>query len=638
MARINEPSMPSKECAFRQQWQPWDPHGVCEFDVGALARGWRRLQLDALVSSTRPHSPPQQSPPQHRSLPQHSSPQSSLPKQSPAQTSSTRQHQHMPAGHYLDFGTSMSITVSLTKRLHETKHRDSIIKPLKFFNRMVFIHRGRHFTPFIKQLEYLIMSINASVLAFPRLTDEELRAALSSFELTSAQQMDPTLDFVTGFYFSDRKGSVVVLEVVAGRQASSRLTAEVIFPCLQANPDCTLLMNTSVLFEERAYASLGPRLYPLCLSHSLQLIVGDTRLYMRDQQASICVRALSQLRALQATDSFSDLSEAPLFPQASDLHLLDLHFGSRQPAIFDESISLTSIPPSPVRDLAIHKCISQRKTLATSRSFGKSSTTATFSRFASDDHVRGESAYRPTDIPDGVFDDELCAPLSPSSSASKYQHLPSTKQQNLSPTLNPTSAQAPSEARRSDELLSEHVFPRFPSTDHVRANKAAVARKSEENSKRHPPQPSVSSAAEEPVFIYASQMRNTAEATRKVLQRQLNGQPASPGMSKIYSYAPDFQSLSIPLEDAQSAEIRKQEIAAKARRTSSGFQVTRVASSGTPNISQLPKVDLPPGPLFDAELRNPYRWDSRARDFDLTSRPHTRTRRRSTAHQPSALT
>ncbi|RDD42894.1 Uncharacterized protein TrispH2_004889 [Trichoplax sp. H2] len=229
---------------FKCKLKPWSPYGEARYNLSDLLLGERVIKLAAPIQCCASIDPTAAENEQNirRSI------------------RGSAKYKPIPAGHYLEFNSELSITINIAYPLEATLLKDAtVIEPLLKslqdcpFTRVVYIFSYEN-KKFLHQLFESISAVNANALELTQLPQKIKEAALSTYKLNEEQRCSHTLDIITGFQILDSEYQVFILEGLAEGGIKTLWQS---LPHLQHDdPNFKVLYDSSVIFDKRLYAKL----------------------------------------------------------------------------------------------------------------------------------------------------------------------------------------------------------------------------------------------------------------------------------------------------------------------------------------------------------------------------------------------
>ncbi|CAE1283438.1 unnamed protein product [Acanthosepion pharaonis] len=229
-------------------------------------------------------------------------------------------------GHYIHSCAMLNVTIKLTYPLIiplVTNPRAPITATYNCpFGRMVFrIGAGRQ--KFLEDVLITIARVNGQALGLNDVPDNILIATLLTLITTRHQRFDRLLDIITGFHIIDESMHLLVVE---GLQNQGIKTLIDRFGDTDL-PEVKILFNTDLICSDRLYASFDVILRKVKLHESLDSIVQQPLIYIRDMVPRPCYDALIQIHELSKCSRLIDAIRNQFFPNANMVRSLSKEFG-----------------------------------------------------------------------------------------------------------------------------------------------------------------------------------------------------------------------------------------------------------------------------------------------------------------------
>ncbi|EDV25838.1 uncharacterized protein TRIADDRAFT_23652, partial [Trichoplax adhaerens] len=300
---------------FKCKLKPWSPYGEARYNLSDLLLGERAIKLAAPIQCCASIDPTAAENEQNirRSI------------------RGSAKYKPIPAGHYLEFNSELSITINIAYPLEATLLKDAtVIEPLLKslqdcpFTRVVYIFSYEN-KKFLHQLFESISAVNANALELTQLPQKIKEAALSTYKLNEEQRCSHTLDIITGFQILDGEYQVFILEGLAEGGIKTLWQS---LPHLQHDdPNFKVLYDSSVIFDKRLYAKLDVDLCRIRLHRSLSSIMQQSLLYIRDMIPRQCFAALNKLRLLTECKTLREAIRNDYFPCVKMVLSMSREFG-----------------------------------------------------------------------------------------------------------------------------------------------------------------------------------------------------------------------------------------------------------------------------------------------------------------------
>jgi hypothetical protein len=187
------------------------------------------------------------------------------------------------------------------KEEKEKKDRE-LLERLKKRPKKAVYERAVYIIPYTSvklatQIQNAFQKINLEGLGIKNGTETDLNTKA----LSEVEKANRDLDIITGFELIDYDKRMYVLE---GLSRGAMAKIETLVPMEAPNsPNCTILKNKWVLFQERIYLDFNCQLKKIKLRDTLEEILPDPSIYLRakvPENIYRCITTLSELRGCRS--------------------------------------------------------------------------------------------------------------------------------------------------------------------------------------------------------------------------------------------------------------------------------------------------------------------------------------------------
>ena len=171
----------------------------------------------------------------------------------------------------------------------------------------------------MSNLKQLFEEVNQTAFNF------ESENEIYSYNLSSQEQDNNELDYITGFQIIDKTIRITILEGITGKGMQR---AKEILPKKKLNDDkIKILTNSTVLFDKRIYSKFNLSLKIIKLRHNLNKYLKTYDIYLNANRFREIYDCFQNLGSILRVETFEEVSRYNLFPTSESLFLMERKHG-----------------------------------------------------------------------------------------------------------------------------------------------------------------------------------------------------------------------------------------------------------------------------------------------------------------------
>ncbi|KAI5093505.1 hypothetical protein C0J45_16643 [Silurus meridionalis] len=324
---------------FREMKKLCDPCGIAKLNFSKLLKGYRYLKLNLPIRASY-------------SVQRLSDDKNDCKENEPETAGALNsQHNSVPAGHYLKANSVLKVQVEIAHPLNSDKTEESFP-----FGRIIYILKYN--TEFLEKLEAEILRINTVAFHVQCYNKETAQRILQGYTMDATERENKYLNALTGFHIIDKDLHLFVLEGLKD-EAIKTLWETVPFKLVEDLEErhIKVLYNSGLSFSKRLYGILDVGMSSVHLQESLETIIKEPLLYIRDTVPYTCLQAMLRINHMCKVSKLEEVVQNNMFPSAEMVQSLRNEFG-----IVPSREVERPIPDSIKGKVIIHPHVSERRT------------------------------------------------------------------------------------------------------------------------------------------------------------------------------------------------------------------------------------------------------------------------------------